>query len=83
MFILEPESNRMVPATPASQQLPAVESTVLKMVSQEPSVRTTELMRQASEHGLSEADVREAVWTLLDDGLIALTSDRRLTPTSR
>ena len=40
---------------------------------------TSELMEVAENHGLSAADVREAVWALLDEGRLDLTRDRRLT----
>jgi hypothetical protein len=48
------------------------------MISEAP-VRTSDLMKQAVQHGLSSADVRETVWSLLDDGRLHLTSDRHLT----
>lgn len=54
-----------------------VEEKVLGLVSEKP-LRTTELMNEAVKHGLSSADVREAVWSLLDDGRLTLASDRKL-----
>jgi hypothetical protein len=63
---------------PTPDQRSTVEDKVLEMVS-ETAKRTSELMKEAPEHDLSPADVREAVWTLLDDGRLNLTSDRRLT----
>lgn len=63
---------------PTAGQRSPVEEKVLEMVS-ERAKRTSELMDEAHEHDLSPADVREAVWTLLDDGRLKLTSDRRLT----
>lgn len=54
-----------------------LEEKVLGLVS-EKRPRTSELMNEASQHGLSSADVREAVWSLLDDGRLTLSSDRRL-----
>lgn len=64
-------------ASPVEQH-PQVETKVLAMISEAP-VRTSDLMNQAGQHGLSSADVRETVWSLLDDGRLQLTSDRRLT----
>lgn len=65
-------------ATASFEQHPQVETKVLAMISEAP-VRTSDLMKQADKHGLSSADVRETVWSLLDDGRLQLTSDRRLT----
>lgn len=65
-------------ATSPVEQPPQVETKVLAMISEAP-VRTSDLMKQAGNHGLSSADVRETVWSLLDDGRLQLTSDRRLT----
>lgn len=61
----------------AGASVQEVEEKVLGMVSQQ-RLRTTDLMNVASQHGLSSADVREAVWSLLDDGRLTLSSDRRL-----
>lgn len=55
----------------------SLEETVLSLLSRK-HVRTSELMSEASQHGLSSADVREAVWSLLDEGRLTLSSDRRL-----
>jgi len=63
---------------PTAEQPTGVEEKVLEMVSGT-AKRTSDLMKEAPEHDLSPADVREAVWTLLDDGRLNLTSDRRLT----
>ena len=68
----------MATTPPATEQRSAVEEKVLEMVSGN-AKRTSELMREAPDHDLSPADVREAVWTLLDDGRLNLSSDRRLT----
>lgn len=65
-------------ATSPVEQHPQVETKVLAMISEAP-VRTSDLMKQAVQHGLSSADVRETVWSLLDDGRLHLTSDRHLT----
>ena len=65
-------------ATSPVEQQPQVETKVLAMISAAP-VRTSDLMKQADQHGLSSADVRETVWSLLDDGRLQLTSDRHLT----
>ncbi|HET7463300.1 MAG TPA: hypothetical protein VFJ82_18745 [Longimicrobium sp.] len=61
----------------AAPDLDAVEEKVLGMISDK-RLRTTDLMNEAEHHGLSSADVREAVWTLLDDGRLTLSADRRL-----
>jgi hypothetical protein len=68
----------MPESPPTIEQGSAVEEKVLEMVSGS-SKRTSELMDEAHKHDLSPADVREAVWTLLDAGRLNLTSDRRLT----
>jgi hypothetical protein len=68
----------MAPAAQEREKSSGVEDEVLRLVTDR-SLRTSELMEQAGQHGLSSADVREAVWTLLDDGRLALTSDRHLT----
>jgi hypothetical protein len=68
----------MAPAAQEREESSGVEDEVLRLVTDR-SLRTSELMAEAGEHGLSSADVREAVWTLLDDGRLALTSDRHLT----
>lgn len=57
---------------------PPVEQRVLELIAGAP-VRTSELMKKAPSIGVSEADLRETVWSLLDDGLLQLTSDRHLT----
>lgn len=54
-----------------------VEEKVLGLLSAQ-RLRTSDLMSAASQHGLSSADVREAVWSLLDDGRLALAADRKL-----
>lgn len=61
----------------AGDSVQEVEEKVLGMVS-EHRLRTSDLMNVASQHGLSSADVREAVWSLLDEGRLTLSSDRRL-----
>ena len=61
----------------AGQDPQIVEEKVLGIVA-EKHLRTSELMQEASSHGLSSADVREAVWSLLDDGKISISADRRL-----
>jgi hypothetical protein len=63
---------------PAIEQHSTAEEKVLQLLS-EGSKRTSELMEEAHHHDLSPADVREAVWALLDDGRLELRSDRRLT----
>jgi hypothetical protein len=72
------QGERMDEETSSVEQHPQVESKVLAMISEAPA-RTSELMKQAGKHGLSSADVRETIWSLLDDGRLQLTSDRRLT----
>lgn len=59
-------------------QQTAMEDVVLQMLSQR-KMRTSTLMEEAQQRGLSSADVREVVWTLLDEGRLALTPDRYLT----
>ncbi len=65
--------------TSATERLAQPEDTVLRLV-REKLLRTTDLMDAAGEYGLSEADMREAVWSLLDEGQLELTRDRHLVP---
>lgn len=64
-------------ASAAGPDPQTVEEKVLGIVT-EKHLRTSELMQEASKHGLSSADVREAVWSLLDEGRISMSADRRL-----
>ena len=66
-------------ASATGQDPRTVEEKVLGIVS-EKHLRTSELMEEAGQYGLSSADVREAVWSLLDDGRISMAADRRLAP---
>lgn len=72
---LPPAIPRMPGSVPATQK--TVEERVLDLLSGG-CFRTSELMDQAGRKGLSAADVREAVWSLLDEGRLDLTPDRRL-----
>jgi hypothetical protein len=57
----------MADAKSAVEPHTQVEERVLGMIS-EASVRTSDLMNRAHDLGSSSAEVRETVWSLLDDG---------------
>jgi|GEM_PF-3578457 hypothetical protein len=68
----------MADANPVVERHAQVEERVLGMISEAP-IRTSELMNRAHDLGSSSAEVRETVWSLLDEGRLQLTADRRLT----
>jgi hypothetical protein len=54
-----------------------VEERVLKAIS-DGRVRTSQLMKDSHKLDSSPEEIREAVWSLLDDGRIDITPDRFL-----
>ena len=61
---------------------PAAEA-VLRLVALKPGILATEVMEELEGAGVKSYDVREAIWSLLDEDLLRLTPDWRLHTVAR
>ncbi len=68
------KKERIMYTASSGHALSPAESRVLSLVSARP-MRTSELMEEGKRAGLNPSDIREAVWSLVDDGQLAFTAD--------
>jgi hypothetical protein len=68
---------RSAPASEAQRSAGADDITeaVLRVVALKPGIRATRVAKELESDGVKSYDVREAIWSLLDDGLLLLTTD--------